>query len=176
MPFERSVRACFALSLTGLAAAAWAEIGFRGLDDPDTPHWVEEEVEPPAFPQEANLLPFYVSEMTAHRFLIDGESLSVGKDGVVRYVLVVRSAGGATNVSFEGIRCETRQYRLYAMGRQDGSWVKARLSQWRPIENKPMNRHHAALSRDLFCPAGVTISTPAEGRDALKRGKHPDAM
>ncbi|MCX8016983.1 MAG: CNP1-like family protein [Rhodocyclaceae bacterium] len=175
MPGERWGRRGLALWLAGWAAAAAADIGFRNLDDPDAPRWQEEAVEPPAYPQAANLLPFYVSEMTAHRFFIDGSTLSVGKDGVVRYVLVVQTSGGATNVSFEGIRCETREFRIYATGRHDGSWAKARVSPWRPIENKPMNRHHAALSRDLFCPSGAPIATPAEGREALKRGKHPNA-
>jgi hypothetical protein len=100
----------------------------------------------------------------------------VGKDGVVRYVLVVQTSGGATNISFEGIRCDAREFRLYASGHREGRWTKARLSEWRPIENKPVNRHHAALSRDLFCPNGVAIYTPDEGRDALRRGKHPQAL
>lgn len=172
---ERSVRIVLLLAGVLAVAVAQADIGLRNLDDPDAPRWVEEETVPPAFPQEGNLLPFYVSEATAHRFFIDGSTMSVGKDGVVRYVLVVRTGGGATNVSFEGIRCETREFRIYASGRGDGKWAKARLSQWRPIENKPMNRHHAALSRDLFCPGGVPIFTPAEGQDALRRGKHPHA-
>lgn len=38
------------------------------------------------------------------------------------------------------------------------------------------NRHHAALSRDLFCPGGVAISTAAEGREALRLGRHPHAI
>ena len=38
-----------------------------------------------------------------------------------------------------------------------------------------MNRHHAALSRDYFCPGGVPIFKADEGRDALRRGKHPQA-
>ena len=32
-------------------------------------------------------------------------------DGVVRYTLVTRTAGGATNVTYEGIRCEGRGHR-----------------------------------------------------------------
>jgi hypothetical protein len=146
------------------------------LDDPDAPKWTEEEVSVPPFPQEANLRQFYVGEMTAHKFYIDASTLSVGKDGVVRYVLVVRTSGGATNISFEGIRCESRELKNYASGRQDGTWAKARKSEWRPIENKPVNRQHAALSRDLFCPNGLPIQTPSEGQEALRLGKHPQAM
>lgn len=153
-----------------------ADVRFRDLSDPDAPKWTEDEAVLPEFPKTENLLPFYVSEMTAHRFMIDASTLQVGKDGVVRYVLVVQTSGGATNISFEGIRCDAREFRLYASGHREGRWTKARLSEWRPIENKPVNRHHAALSRDLFCPNGVAIYTADEGRDALRRGKHPQAL
>lgn len=163
-----------------LPAAAYAQLeAIRGVplnDMPDAPQWVESDAVFPEFPKAENLLPFYVSEMAAHRFMIDASTLQVGKDRVVRYVLVVQTSGGATNISFEGIRCDTREFRLYASGHRDGHWTKARLSEWRPIENKPVNRHHAALSRDLFCPSGVAIFTPDEGRDALRRGKHPQAL
>lgn len=159
-----------------ITTVAMADVRFRDLDDPDAPKWTEEEAVLPEFPKPENLLPFYVSEMTAHRFMIDGSTLQVGKDRVVRYVLVVQTSGGAVNISFEGIRCDTREFRLYASGHREGRWTKARLSEWRPIENKPVNRHHAALSRDLFCPNGLAINTAEEGRDALRRGKHPQAL
>lgn len=158
------------------AGVAFAELRFRNLDDPDAPVWVEEEARLPAFPQATNLREFYVSELTVHKFFIDASTLSVGKDGVVHYVLEVRTAGGAANVTFEGIRCDTREFRIYATGHRDGTWSKARKSEWRLIENKPANRHHAALSRNLFCPGGAPIRTPAEGQEALRLGKHPDAL
>ena len=88
----------------------------------------------------------------------------------------MRTSGGATNITFEGIRCESREFRLYASGRQDGTWANTRKSEWKPIENKPINRHHAALSRDLFCPSGSPISSPEDGRNALRLGKHPNAI
>lgn len=168
--------------LLGLAClcalhAVSAEVRFRDLDDPDAPKWAEDEVVLPAFPQEGNLLPFYVGEMTSHRFFIDGPSLSVGKDGVVRYVLVVRTGGGATNVSFEGIHCERREFKIFASGRSDGTWANVRKGEWRRIENKPVNRYHVALWRDFLCPySGTPIGTPDEGRNALRLGKHPHAM
>jgi hypothetical protein len=159
-----------------LTTQALAQIRFRDLDDPDAPKWVEDEAALPAFPKPENLLPFYVGEMTAHRFMIDGSTLQVGKDRVVRYVLVMQTSGGATNISYEGMRCDTGEYRLYASGRSDGTWAEARRSEWRMIENKPVNRYHAALAHDLFCPSGIAIYSADEGRDALKRGKHPQAL
>lgn len=157
-----------------LAGGARADIVSRNFEDPDAQKWVEEEVEPPVFPQESNLREFYVSELTTNKFFIDAATLSVGKDGVVRYVLVVRTSGGATNITFEGIRCSSRELRIYASGRSDGSWAKARLSEWRLIENKLANRHHAELSRNLFCPNGTPLRSAAEGREALRLGKHPE--
>jgi len=167
--------AFFFMLLLGLQSA-YADIGFRKWEeDPDEPKWQESEATLPAFPKDEDLLEFYVSAVTPNRFFVDAKSISVGTDGVVRFALVVKTAGGATNVSFEGIRCGAMEYRLYASGRADGTWAKARASEWKPIENKPVNRHHAALNRDYFCPSTAPIGNPEEGRDALKRGKHPDA-
>jgi len=176
MPAEalRALALMFCLSLG--ASPASADIGFRNLDDPDAPQWQEEETALPAFPKEENLREFYVGELTRHRFFIDAATLAVGQDGVVRYVLVVRTSGGATNITLEGMRCATRELKIYATGQRDGSWSRARLDRWRPIENKPVNRQHAALFRDLFCPAGTPIRSPDEGREALRRGKHPEAV
>ena len=86
-----------------------------------------------------------------------------------------RPAGGAENVSFEGIRCEEHTWKLYATGSTDGQWRTARISEWRPIENKSVNRYHAALSKELFCPVGNPIATADEGRRALQLGKNPNA-
>ena len=134
-------------------------------------------VEPPAFPRDENLREFYVSAVATNKYFIDASTLDAGADGVVRYVLVVLTSGGATNVSFEGIKCREGSWKHYAAGHGDGTWAKSRAirNEWRPIENKPVNRHHAALSRDYFCPMGNAIRSADEGRNALRLGKHPDS-
>ncbi|KAF0165983.1 MAG: lipoprotein [Rhodocyclaceae bacterium] len=146
-------------------------------DEEEKP-WQELAIEPPAFPRQENLLEFYVSAVATNRYFIDASTLGAGSDGVVRYVLVVKTAGGATNVSFEGMHCKDRTWKHYATGRSDNTWTKSRAArvEWRPIENKPVNRHHAALSRDFFCPMGNAIKTADEGRNALRLGKHPDSI
>jgi hypothetical protein len=68
---------------------------------------------------------------------------------------VVRTQGGAENVTYEGIRCETAERKLYAIGRKPGDWVASRNVEWRQIEEKTANRVHAALAKDYFCPPGV---------------------
>jgi hypothetical protein len=136
----------------------------------------ELELDPPAFPRTTDdLREIYVSPTATNRFLIDAATLAVGADQIVRYSLVVETSGGARNITHEGMHCKDKKWRIYATGRQDGTWSKARISEWRAIENKPVNRHHAALSRDYFCPGGLPIATADEGREALRRGRHPNA-
>lgn len=173
--------------LAGVVAAAAAQtVDCYARGEPDgqpgeqeEKPWQELEIEPPAFPREENLREFYVSPVATNKYFIDASTLAVGTDRVVRYVLVVKTSGGATNVSFEGIRCNEGVWKHYATGRSDtATWTKSRVARfdWRPIENKPVNRHHAALSRDLFCPLGNAIVTADEGRNALRLGKHPNAI
>ncbi len=173
-----------ALILLGAAAAACAQMpGPYGVRERNTGYeeeapWQEQqEVELPAFPKPEDLREFYVGAVATNKYLIDASTLAVGSDDVVRYVLVVKTSGGATNISFEGIRCKERSWKHYAAGRNDSTWARPRAnhSEWRPIENKPVNRHHAALSRDYFCPGGIAIHTADEGRNALRLGKHPAA-
>jgi len=142
-------------------------------EDFDVKPWQEIESGLPPAPRPENLLAFHVSAVATSRFLIDASTLSVGKDGVVRYVLVIETSGGARNVSFEGIRCDTWERRLYAFGRPDGSWSKARSNQWTGIRNPAINQYHAVLGRNYFCPNGVAILSAEEGVGALKAGGHP---
>ena len=131
------------------ALAQWRE--WDADFDEDRKPWKEIEARIPSYPRTGDLVPFEAGAASPHRFYVDARSLSVGEDGVVRYTLVIQAAGGATNVTFEGIRCELRQQKYYAVGRADGSWVRARNPQWRRIESQDVNRHHSVLYADAFC-------------------------
>lgn len=120
------------------------------FDDSRKP-WKEIESRIPSYPRAGDLIRFDVGAASPHRFHIDARSVSIGEDGVVRYTLVVRTAGGATNVTFEGIRCEEREQKYYAMGHPDGSWARARSPQWRRIEQQDVNRHHNVLYSTFLC-------------------------
>ncbi len=166
---------------TGALAQTYDKFGRfipKGYEGEEEKVWKEEEVEPPTFPKQENLVEIYVSAVATNKYFIDASTLNVGTDGIVRYVLVVKTSGGATNVSFEGMRCKELTWKHYATGGSDGTWTKSRAlrTEWRPIENKPINRHHAAISRDLFCPIGNPIQSPEEGRNALRLGKHPKSI
>jgi len=166
--------ACLCCAL--LVAACGSTRSLHNEDPPEQSKLSEREVALPAFPKQENLIEFYAGELTSNLFYIDPLSLSVDKEGMVRYTLVVKTSGGATNISFEGIRCETRQFRLFAIGRSDGTWTRARAGEWQEIENKVVNRHHEALNRDYLCPGGSMIADAAEGIKALRRGRQPEAV
>lgn len=133
--------------------------------------WVEREIVLPAFPKTASLVELSASAAGSNRFFVDVDTLSIGADGVVRYALLVRSAGGAENVSFEGIRCYTREQKFYAFGQRNATWSPARDSQWRLIEAKEINRHHAVLFTDFFCVDGR--SPPRAVREIVQRLRYP---
>jgi hypothetical protein len=172
----KSLLAALMLSLVATSTLAqFSKPPTINYDPGEEEIWQELNPEPPAAPKQQSLLEFYVSAATSNKYFIDATTLAPGSDGIVRYVLVVLTSGGATNVSFEGMHCKERRWKHYASGRADGSWVKVNTPAWRPLENKQVNRHHAALSRDLFCPSGEPIRTADEGRNALRLGKHPDS-
>ena len=132
--------------------------------------WAEIEVQLPAFPEQGNLIPFRVGAISGTKFLIDGNSLSVGADGVIRYALVVVSSEGAQNISYEGMRCATAERRFYAFGRPDKTWSKARSNQWVRIQGSS-NNHHVELYFNHFCAAGITsVNSAEDARRVLRKG------
>ncbi len=175
------------LLVLALSASAGAQAPKTALDyapqynsDADESKQVEEarDVAPPAFPGDATLVEIDLGPAATNKYYIDAATLALGDDGVVRYVLVVKTSGGATNVTFEGMRCETLSWKHYASGRSDKTWTISRAARqdWRPIEKKPTNPHHAVLSRSFFCPQGNPIKSADDGRNALRLGRHPNSI
>jgi hypothetical protein len=148
---KRSSGASIAVILLLVAAAAQSQSRFEeDFDDKDKP-WQEVAIQLPPAPQAENLLPFYVSATTSYSFAIDSNSLTIGPDGVIRYTLLAISDAGVKNVSYEGIRCESYERKLYAFGQPDGTWSRSRRDQWERISTYATNRQQAALAKDYFC-------------------------
>jgi len=131
------------------ALAQWA--GWDYDFDQEKKGWAEIQAKIPSYPKPENLRKFEMDAVTPHSFFIDAASISVGEDGVIRYTLMVRTGGGATNVSFEGIRCDVREQKVYAFGRPDGTWSRARDPKWQFIRPNEVNGHHYLLHREYFC-------------------------
>jgi hypothetical protein len=162
-----------ALFFAAMMAAAPGFAQWKGWDydyDREVKPWQELRLQLPAYPKSADLIEFDAGAATPHRYFIDEKSVSVGEDGVVRYTLMIKAAGGATNVSFEGMRCETRERKTYALGHADGTWHRARHPAWRRIENREVDRYYNALYGEVFCRGKSPVDTPKEAIQALKYG------
>ena len=137
--------------------------------------WEEQKLQLPPIPAAENLVRVQVDDAQGFTFFVDSASVSVGTDDVVRYTLVALSESGATNISFEGIKCKTRERRLYAIGRADHTWSPARSPQWTPISELPVNRAQAVLFSEYFCPARIIVRNTDDARKVLKQGGDPRA-
>jgi len=162
-----------ALALLVPALASAQLTGFEADFDEQKKTWKEIEAQIPAYPKQENLILFETAP-AGHQFFIDAASVNIGSDGVVRYTLMMKTAGGAVNVSFEGIRCETREQKYYAFGQPGGGWTRARDPAWRPILVRQHTRHLSLLHSDYFCEGRDTVKTARAAVDALRYGSnHP---
>jgi hypothetical protein len=154
------------LLLPLVAHAGWKSL-FDLKPDEEKP-WVEIESALPAYPARKNLIPFEVSAVTRNRHFIDAASVSVGKDDVVRYTVLVEAPGGVSNISYEGIRCGSGERRIYAFGHPDRTWSEARNTSWQEINNSGFS-YQKALYDDYFCPGGEQVKDSAEALMNLRR-------
>lgn len=138
----------------------------NGFEEQPKEAWKENDVALPAFPQDTGLLPFVVGAVRDKSFAIDRASIAVGTDGVIRYSLVITSSRGAQNVTYEGMRCDTGERRVYAYGRSDKTWAKASSDKWVPMQGST-NDYRVALYADYFC----TVGAPAvmNAKQAIRR-------
>jgi hypothetical protein len=144
--------------------------GFEAEFDDETKSWKEIQAQLPPPPKSENLARVKTGSATSHQFFVDTASISVGQDGVTRFTVVVKTAGGATNVTFEGMRCETRERKLYAIGHSDATWVRARDTKWQRVVLRDLTPHHHTLYHDFFCPNRVAPTPVKQAVIALKRG------
>ena len=152
-----------------LPLLAHAEWGQFDIEFENEKPWVELATQLPPYPKAENLIPFNVSSATRNRYFIDAASISVGEDKIVRYTVVVEAAGGAKNVSFEGLRCESGERRIYAYGHPDNTWSKARNAAWEDIKFRSLLSYQKALFEDHFCQDGSRVKDGAEAVENLRR-------
>ncbi|MBU3558244.1 CNP1-like family protein [Polynucleobacter sp. Nonnen-W13] len=101
-------------------------------------------------PNQATIQPFYVSQQTVFKFAVDTNSILIGNDGITRYIVTLTSPNGNSQVQYEGIRCDSFQWRVYGTF-ESGVWKENPLSTWRTIQSNVPNRYQAALAQGAFC-------------------------
>jgi hypothetical protein len=101
-------------------------------------------------PNKSSLQPFYVTNTTIFKFAVDTNSIEIGKDGVTRYTVVITNPSGGEQVQYEGIRCDSYQWRLYGTF-DNKKWNENPLGSWATIKSNIPNRYQAALAQGAFC-------------------------
>jgi hypothetical protein len=113
------------------------------------PEWAEVEVPAPPALRTKDLIAVDVGGGSELRFGIDPQSVGVGSDRVVRYVLVASSRSGAVNAVYEGLRCDRGEYRVYARSSGDG-W-RAVQAEWKSVFEGGEARIARAIAKAGAC-------------------------
>jgi hypothetical protein len=137
------------LELVTFALLLAASLVHAQLATPD-PDWKEAEVPAPPPLRTDALIPLELPRSEL-RFGVDPASVAVGSDGIVRYVVVASSRSGAVNAIYEGIRCNTGEFKVYARQNPGSGWIIARESRWRELHEQPVSRHSLAIARNGAC-------------------------
>ena len=117
---------------------------------PEEKPFKEDALNLPAYPDDAALIEVRPRGHSQNRFYVDRNSVSLGADWVVRYTAVIKSPSGAANVSYEGMRCKTSEYKVYAYGTRDRTWADARSPKWQDIDGTTANFRYS-LWVDYLC-------------------------
>jgi hypothetical protein len=136
----------------------WRDEVGRGEYDYDESQdipWIESEAEVLAPPRPEDLVPVRIDSLPpGMELLIDRSRVTVGaKDRVVRAWLWTRGRAGPGNGTFEGFRCETREFKVYAYAnpRREPQVSLARRPAWQPIKGPKSRSYRMELLEDYFC-------------------------
>ncbi len=135
--------------------------------------WQEKATEAPRTFSVDKLQAFTVTQGSALTYGIDPETLTVGEDWVVRYVLVARSASGALNVLYEGIRCNSGEVKTYARWDNNRSaWHTPSNSEWKPMSFGGATRPAMILAKEGLCNGNAVNGNPRKMLATLKTGMY----
>ena len=164
------VSRCLAIAGASLTLLAWSPGAQAQLQNPDAEPWQEAQSTPPAVFSTDQLQAFEVSKDAALSYGIDPESLIVGEDSVVRFVMVARSSSGALNVLYQGIRCATAETKTYARLSDKGSWNTSPNAAWQELSFRGPTRPAMMLARQGVCDGKAVMGPPQKILSALKTG------
>jgi hypothetical protein len=124
-------------------------------DDSGDQPWREGESEVPALPMDDQLLPVRLDTMPAgmQAYLSPQRLGYTDEDRVFRFWLIIKSQAGAYNATYEGLRCDVQEYRVYAYGnpRRDPPVQANRNSSWQAVRRHGAANYRWEMLATLFC-------------------------
>ena len=173
--------ACALLCAAACSTSGEAPKAYRRGDSgpnpvPEKGPWKESDVSPPPYPRDADLIPFEPTGQTSNRFYIDGSSLAIGPDRVIRFSLVIQSPEGARTVSYSAVRCEAAEWKDYAYGREGRRWELNPDPRWRKITEQRINNYQHTLAAEFFCFGGLFGGGPVGDAETILHSlKYPSS-
>ena len=144
----------------------------QGINSLENPDWAEGQVPPPPAFSTAHVLPLEMPPHISVKVGVDADSIQVGDDGVVRYVIVMRNTSGSTNAVYEGLRCISDEVRTYARLGSSGQWSLIQNPVWKSVNDNMPSHHALAFARQGGCQDRLATS-PQEIIRSLKTVKKP---
>ena len=141
------------------------ELEFRGEE------WQESEVQIPELPSDSDWVQLHMDELpkNQHLYLARGSVQVDQEDYVTRYWALIRSTSGGYNAFYEGTRCSTVEYIIYAYGQKSGTprVREVETPLWQKINRTLRNNYRRELAMDYLC-AGTTPKTPKQVIQSVK--------
>ncbi|MFT3778102.1 MAG: CNP1-like family protein [Ottowia sp.] len=135
--------ACLAVSIPALAQYA----------DLDRADWKEDTAPPPPEYSSRGLIEIEMPRSASVKMGVDPKTIAINHaTGIVRYVVVARGPS-AVNASYEGIRCATGEYKVYARQTEGNPWSPSGEDDWKPMRGQSgvVVSHPYRLARDGIC-------------------------
>lgn len=172
----RGILLAVAMAVAAMTTPLYAARGPLGEPPPDNGYvgtpaapWKESEVAIPAYPEDKDLVSVSPSSRDTLKLYIDPKSFSRAADGVARITLVVESPSGVRSVFYDGMRCDTPQYKTYAVGTPDRKFTPVRNAKWQAIPTPAVNAFRDYLYNKYLCDGyPSTARTPEEFMKAIK--------
>jgi hypothetical protein len=163
--------------LAGCADGASGHSRRAGVDlgNPDQDQqspWVEDSPPAPPAYNMGRLIEVATPPGTNVKVGIDPKTITINHaSGVVRYVVVARGPA-AVNAMYEGIRCSTGEFRVYARQVKGQPWEQASDSAWRSMDDQTgtgmLMRHPSQLAQGGICDGPAITATASQMAELLR--------
>lgn len=156
-----------------------AERGNPNYDESLVAPWIEQEIQIPDPPEPGDLHPLQLTGLPpGFKLFLDLDGITFNaKDGVIRLWMVLRSSAGNDNTSYEGYRCSTGEYKVfaYANARRDPPVRQMTRSTWRSPRGERSTNYRRYLMDQTLC--GLRgARPPVEIQQAVRRGQLRDPL
>ena len=116
--------------------------------------WKESELgEFPRPPVDENFILLVSAKLDQrYKYQLDRQSFAVFSDNTFRYTVIIESKSGPRNVFYEALRCDTREYKIFAYLNTNGQFLGTSNRKWQPLKYADLTVYRQVLMDEYVCP------------------------